>query len=114
MEVDHIIPESLGGPTKEDNLWLACAACNEFKGNRIAGVDSLTGDLVRLFDPRRQVWREHFVWANEGATILGSSPSGRATVESLHLNRPSLVLERRRWVSVGWHPPQDSVKDEAP
>ena len=25
MEIDHIIPQSLGGLTEEDNLWLACS-----------------------------------------------------------------------------------------
>lgn len=24
MEVDHLIPESKGGQTEEENLWLAC------------------------------------------------------------------------------------------
>lgn len=24
LEVDHVIPESLGGPTARENLWLAC------------------------------------------------------------------------------------------
>lgn len=56
MEIDHIIPESLGGLTVEDNLWLACSMCNDHKGNRIAARDPLTGDVVRLFDPRRQAW----------------------------------------------------------
>lgn len=31
MEIDHIIPEALGGLTEEDNLWLACPLCNEHK-----------------------------------------------------------------------------------
>jgi 5-methylcytosine-specific restriction endonuclease McrA len=26
MEVHHIIPESLGGPTARENLWLACSS----------------------------------------------------------------------------------------
>ncbi len=25
MEIEHIIPEALGGATEEDNLWLACS-----------------------------------------------------------------------------------------
>ena len=62
MEIDHIIPESLGGPTEPDNLWLACSLCNGHKGNRIAAPDPTTGEVVRLFDPRRQVWAEHFRW----------------------------------------------------
>jgi 5-methylcytosine-specific restriction endonuclease McrA len=24
MVIDHIVPQSLGGPTEEANLWLAC------------------------------------------------------------------------------------------
>ena len=55
MEVDHIVPESLGGPTVRENLWLACSMCNDHKGNRIAAPDPSTGEVVRLFDPRRQV-----------------------------------------------------------
>ncbi|MGI8915489.1 MAG: HNH endonuclease [Chloroflexota bacterium] len=32
--VDHIIPQALGGPTEEGNLWLACSLCNASKGAR--------------------------------------------------------------------------------
>jgi len=53
MEIDHIIPEILGGLTVEENLWLACSLCNDHKGDRIAGRDAVTGETVRLFDPRR-------------------------------------------------------------
>ena len=60
MEIDHLVPEALGGLTEEDNLWLACALCNQHKGNRIAAPDPMTGDNVPLFDPRRQRWHEHF------------------------------------------------------
>ena len=64
-------------------------------------------ELVPLFDPRRQTWSEHFEWSNNATLIVGLTPSGRATVVALHLNRPSLVLARREWVAVGWHPPVD-------
>lgn len=60
MELDHLIPESLGGATEEENLWLACSLCNDAKGSRIASEDSLSGETVRLFNPRHQDWREHF------------------------------------------------------
>lgn len=105
MEVDHLIPESLGGPTEEDNLWLACSLCNEHKGNRIAAHDPETGEQVRLFDGRHQHWSEHFAWTADGERIVGVTAIGRATVLALELNRPSLVNARRAWVSVGWHPP---------
>jgi hypothetical protein len=63
--------------------------------------------VVRLFDPRREAWEDHFVWSPGADRILGLTPVGRATVLALNLNRPSLVRARRAWVAVGWHPPQD-------
>ena len=107
MEIDQIIPEALGGQTEEDNLWLACSLCNDHKGDKIAALDPESGEVVRLFDPRRQIWAEHFAWTPAGDRILGLTPTGRATVAALNLNRSSLVLARQAWVSVGWHPPVD-------
>lgn len=106
MEIDHIIPQSLGGLTEEENLWLACSLCNDHKSDRIAALDPPTGNVVRLFNPRHQIWREHFVWAEAGDRIVGLTPEGRATGVALNLNRPSLVRARQAWVSVGWHPPK--------
>jgi len=107
MEIDHIVPESLGGLTARENLWLACSMCNDHKGNQIAARDPHTGDVVRLFDPRRQVWSEHFAWSPEGDQIFGKTPTGRATVTAVRLNRVELVAARRGWVTAGWHPPAD-------
>jgi hypothetical protein len=107
LEIDHIVPESLGGPTARENLWLACSMCNDHKGNRIAAPDPVAGEIVRLFDPRRQVWLEHFGWNAEGDLIIGKTPTGRATVAALRLNRAELVEARCGWVIAGWHPPRD-------
>lgn len=107
MEIDHIVPRSLGGLTEEENLWLACSLCNEHKGIRTVALDPLTGEMVPLFNPRRQVWQEHFAWTTEGDRIIGLTAIGRATVIALNLNRPSLVKARQVWVAAGWHPPKD-------
>lgn len=107
MEIDHIIPESLGGPTARENLWLACSMCNDHKGNRIAASDPHTGEVVRLFNPRQQVWLDHFGWNTDGALIIGKTPTGRATIAAVRLNRAELVEARRGWVIAGWHPPED-------
>jgi hypothetical protein len=105
MEFDHLFPRSLGGPTIEDNLWLACSLCNDHKSNRVLIVDPETGVSVRIFNPRHQEWAEHFVWSEGATRIDGTTAIGRATVAALQLNRPSLVLARRLWVAAGWHPP---------
>ncbi len=105
MAVDHLFPASLGGPTEEDNLWLACGLCNDHKGSRVTATDPQSGETVRLFNPRHDAWEEHFEWIQRGLRVVGRTTVGRATVNALHLNRPSLVTARRAWVAVGWHPP---------
>ena len=107
MEIDHLVPRSLGGLTTEGNLWLACSLCNDHKSNRLLIVDPETGINVRIFNPRQQEWAEHFAWSEGATRIDGTTAIGRATVAALHLNRPSLVLARRLWVAAGWHPPQE-------
>ena len=107
MEIDHILPESLGGLTILENLWLACSLCNDHKNDRISGLDPETNGLVRFFNPRTQKWGDHFMWSKQGDTIIGLTSAGRATVVTLNLNRLSLVNARQAWVSVGWHPPTD-------
>lgn len=107
MDVDHILPQSLGGLTEEENLWLACSLCNAHKSDRVSGLDPGTGVTAPLFNPRLQSWVEHFAWASHGEQIVGLTPTGRATVLALKLNREQLVQARRLWVSVGWHPPAD-------
>lgn len=107
LEIEHIIPVSLGGETEEDNLWLACSFCNAYKGNRIAARDPLSGETVPLFNPRRHLWAEHFAWTSSGDRIVGLTRTGRATVVALSLNRPGLLLTRQAWITVGWHPPRD-------
>src|SRR5690242_9586962 len=103
MDFDHIIPEALGGPTEEENLWLACSLCNAFKGNRVNALDPLTNEIVTLFNPRRQIWKEHFAWTTDGTEIVGQTPTGRATVVALQLNRELLVNARKLWVGANLH-----------
>jgi|SRR5579859_4239021 len=107
MDVEHLFPESRGGVTEEDNLWLACSGCNDHKGDRIEAPDPLTSEVVRLFNPRYQRWSEHFAWTPEGDRMLGLTPVGRATVIALKLKRAILVDTRRVWVAAGLHPPKD-------
>lgn len=107
MEIDHIMPQSLGGLTEEANLWLACSLCNSHQGDRIAALDPPTGVIVRLFDPRNLTWCDHFAWTLDGLGIVGLTAIGRATVVALNMNRPSLVKARQLWVAAGWHPPAE-------
>ena len=107
LEIEHIIPKARGGSDDETNLWLACRMCNSFKGAQVRGRDPLSGRRVRLFHPRRQRWRRHFSWSEEGTRIIGRTACGRATVIALQLNHVIAVMVRREWVAAGWHPPVD-------
>jgi hypothetical protein len=108
LEIEHIIPISKGGSNDESNLWLACPLCNRYKSDKTTGVDPETGDAVKLFNPRTQVWSEHFCWTEDGLRIVGKTSTGRATVVALHLSSDADALEvRSYWVLAGWHPPED-------
>lgn len=107
LQIEHLWPTSKGGLTVEDNLWLACAECNQRKSDRTRVVDPLTKKEVPLFNPRQDGWQDHFRWSDDGTEIVGVTAVGRATIVALQLNRPARIAARRRWVSVGWHPPKD-------
>ncbi|MBE7468961.1 MAG: HNH endonuclease [Anaerolineae bacterium] len=107
LHIEHIIPLALGGSSNEDNLWLACSACNNYKGVQTQALDPETKEQVLLFNPRTQLWADHFAWSDDRAEIIGLTAMGRATVEALKLNQPLIRLARRRWVVAGWHPPTD-------
>ena len=102
--MEHIIPRSKGGNTRLANLALSCPACNGHKYNKIEGTDPLNGQRVRLFNPRTQGWSEHFVWSNDFTLIIGLTPIGRATVETLRMNQQKMVNLRRLLVLAGLHP----------
>jgi len=104
LHVEHIIPRIAGGSSNEKNLWLACPSCNLHKGTRTHARDPLTGRRVRLFNPRKQYWKRHFEWAEDGTIILGRTACGRATVDALQMNNSLLVAARRRWRLDGWNP----------
>lgn len=69
--VDHIVPRSRAPDLIDDpeNLALACPACNLYRADRITGTDSMTGEVVSLFHPRRSVWAEHFVWDDDQVSL---------------------------------------------
>lgn len=102
---EHIIPHSRGGTDDLENLALACLGCNYKKFVSIDAIDPLTGSRVPLFHPRHDRWSEHFAWNEDFTLIRGITPTGRATVEKLELNREGLVNLRRVLVAFKKHPP---------
>ncbi len=92
FQIDHVRAEKHGGETMENNLALACTHCNRHKGPNIAGFDAETGQTIRLFSPRSDIWEEHF--AVDGPRIVGITAIGRATVGVLEMNKADRLLVR--------------------
>ena len=105
--MEHILSRSQGGNDDRSNLAASCYSGNEFKGVKTDAPDPETGQLVPLFNPRTQGWRDHFAWVNGGTHVIGITPTGRATVIALRLNNENMVEARSMWVEFGWHPPVD-------
>jgi hypothetical protein len=101
-EVDRIIPERHRGETTENNLCLSCLECNRRKGSDFASFDPETRHITPLFNPRQQVWSDHF--RLEGARIIPLSPEGRVTVFVLNLNDEIRVRARRALLEAGRYP----------
>jgi hypothetical protein len=103
--VDHIVSGSAGGASTLGNLAFACPGCNAHKGAKTVARDPVSGEFVRLFNPRKDAWRDHFSWSSDQCVVVGLTPVGRATVEALQMNRPGVVRLRRVLSAAGEHPP---------
>jgi hypothetical protein len=96
-----------GGNESLENLALACFHCNRRKSNKQTAIDPEFGVVVPLFNPRTQLWSEHFCWSIDGISIEPKTSVGRATAALLELNRERILKIRRADVEVGRHPPKD-------
>lgn len=105
LTIEHIIPVAHGGTDDENNLWLSCGLCNRTKSIIITVVDSETNEETLLFNPRFQIWEEHFKWDETGTRIIAQTAVGRVTITALSLNSDLRVRSRSFWVKAGWHPP---------
>jgi hypothetical protein len=71
--------------------------------------------MVPLFNPRQQIWQEHFIWENNGILIQGITAIGRATCIRLDLNdmrypeEDSIRGTRCFWIKTGQHPPASDL-----
>jgi 5-methylcytosine-specific restriction endonuclease McrA len=96
FSVEHIIPKSKGGSDDDDNLAFACQGCNGRKYNHIRAKDPLSDNFVPLYHPRKDNWQNH---------LIALSPTGRATIDRLKLNRKEVVNLRKLLIMIREHPP---------
>jgi len=102
FEVDHIIAVKHGGLTVLENLAYCCLRCNRMKGTDIATILPDSEDLIRLFNPFKDNWYEHFE-VLDGA-IYGRSDIGKATVQLLAFNTVERIIGRNLLMVAGEYP----------
>ena len=102
FQIDHIIAVQHSGETVSENLALACYVCNRHKGPNIASFDQVAKQIVPLFNPRQDVWAEHFAW--QGPELVGLTPTGRVTVHVLAINLDFRIALRRALIHEGAFP----------
>jgi hypothetical protein len=106
FEFEHITPRSAGGKTKFENLCMSCPTCNRYQAHQTTALDPVSDEEVVLFHLHQIVWADHFEWSDDGAEIIGLTPTGRATIEALRMNRTQKIRVRRMWHVMGEHPPR--------
>lgn len=103
--LEHITPRAAGGPDDTANRAFSCHGCNGYKGPKTTARDPETGTVVPLFHPRQQTWADHFAWNADSLEVIGLTPTGRATVALLRLNRQQLQNLRYALSAIQRHPP---------
>ncbi|HEY2416132.1 MAG TPA: HNH endonuclease signature motif containing protein [Pirellulaceae bacterium] len=99
LQIEHIMARQHGGGDEPENLALACDQCNLHKGPNLSAVDPDSSQVVQLFDPRRQIWIDHFYC--RGAEIAGRTAVGRATARLLNMNSRFRVKLRAVLMAIG-------------
>jgi len=105
--VEHIVLQVKGGSDDAANLAWSCQGCNQHKFTAVSGTDTLTARKVRLYHPRLLHWNRHYEWSEDRLRMVGKTPTGRATIERLKLNRFGVVNLRRSLLATDEHPPPD-------
>ena len=100
-QVDHIIAEKHGGETVSDNLAYACFSCNNNKESDAASL-SHGGVITRFFNPRTDVWTEHF--RIDGDFLTPLTPQAEATNRIFAFNTTARRYERRGQQLLGRFP----------
>jgi HNH endonuclease len=106
FSIEHTFPRSKGGTNDFNNLALSCQGCNTCKHTYIDAIDPETNQTVPLYNPRKNKWEEHFSWSEDYTLILGLTPTGRATIDLLQLNRLGNQNLRQVLYLTGYHPPK--------
>ena len=99
---DHIKSLKHGGLSVFSNLAYCCPDCNFFKGSDVATFVAGSTQLVRFFNPRKDVWSDHFQLLE--AAIYGKTEIGVATERIFKFNEPERLIFRKQLFALSLYP----------
>ncbi len=99
FHIEHVIASQHQFDDSPENLALACDRCNLYKEPNLSSIDPESREIVNLFNPRNQVWSDHFGFV--GAEIVGLTPTGRATARLLNMNSSRRLQLRKLLIEDG-------------
>jgi hypothetical protein len=90
LTVDHFQPQAAGGTDRPENWVYACIICNDYKGQYWQPHSA-----NRILHPERDLLAEH-IREGEDGRLVSLTQTGRFHIARLRLNRPQLIIQRRR------------------
>lgn len=108
FHIEHVIPRVRGGASDSSNLALACPSCNLHKADRTSSPPTSSTAAVAFFNPRSDVWAEHFEW--DDYTLVGKTQVGRVTIQAFELNHERRIKIRQAEQLFGLFPPDPTSK----
>lgn len=103
FHLDHVRAKQHRGRNVSENAAWACPRCSALKGTNLSTVDPDSDAVVRLFNPRLDLWNAHFLIHSD--RVIGRTSIGRATVWLLRMNSDERVQLRAELRSAGRWPP---------
>ena len=74
--IEHILPKIKKGSDEPENLALACQGCNSYKSDKTEAIDPFTKRISPLYNPRTDIWKDHFIWSDDYLEIIGTTAKG--------------------------------------
>ena len=102
FHIEHVVSIQHGGTSLPDNLAYCCSFCNWKKGTNLATLILPNDEMIRIFNPRKQNWQEHF--STVAGKIIPLSKTGVATAQLLEFNLPERVEVRLELAKAGFYP----------
>lgn len=103
FHLDHIVSLKHRGETKESNLAYSCPDCNFYKGSDLGTyLTSPPETLIRFFNPRTDIWEEHF--EIERGHIAARTAVGEATMRVLNFNSIERIIIRQVLMGIERYP----------